>query len=116
MRDPNPNLLTHKGDGEGGKLCRSNENCRQVTAAVRSLHKLAVQEHSRHSSCKIPATHLYSQQKLYLSLEVGTDDCTAKKSKSYMKLPSNYHISSIRSSHRSLRDKYDFKLTFKNAN
>lgn len=90
--------------GKGGKPQRSNENCKQEAANVTSLHKLAVQG-SRDSTCKTLATHLYTQQKLCISLEVRTADCTAKKGKPYVKQPSNYHISNIRSSHRSLTDK-----------
>lgn len=96
MRDPNLNLLTHNGGGKGGKPHRSNENCKQVTANVMSLHKLAM-KNSRQSTCKILAIHLYPQQKLCISLDVRTADFTAKKAKSYMKLPSNYHRSSVRS-------------------
>lgn len=101
--------------GKGGKPRRSNKNCKQVAANVTNLHKLAVQD-SRHGTCKILATHIYLQQKLCISLEVRTADCTARKGKPYMKWPSNYYISSIGSSHRSLTGKWDFKLTFKNAN
>lgn len=49
-----------------------------MAANVTSLHKLAVQD-SRYSTCKILAPHFYTQQELYISLEVRRADCTAKK-------------------------------------